>query len=128
MDESNGKQGISKIGESINGATVIKIGKKSIVVKKDGRSQVLRIIGGNSSDLRGVEVSLPTSVTGEFLDFKPVLSNTGPPVDENVPFEGISQFEPVLSETGPSVDKSVSVSELPHFELISNSTGPQIDD
>ena len=37
-----------KLGASINEATVLKIDKESIIVEKDGRSQVLRITEGSS--------------------------------------------------------------------------------
>ncbi len=47
MDETTGKQGMYKSGESINEATVLKIDKDSIIVEKDGRTQVLRITGGS---------------------------------------------------------------------------------
>ncbi len=128
MDETTGKQSMYKLGESINEATVLKIDKESIVVKEDGRSHVLKIMGGNSSEIPGGDVLPSTTVSGKLPHFEPVLSETGPPVNESVPFEGLPNFEPVYSETGPPVDKNVSVGELPRFEPITNSVGLQIDD
>ncbi len=100
-DETTGKQGIYELGESINKATVLKIDKESIIVDKDGRTQVLKITGGSYR------------VYGPFT--------LG--VSKELPY-----FEPVFSETGPSVDENVPVEELPHFEPITNNTGPPVDD
>ena len=84
MDETTGKQGMYKLGESINEATVLKIDKESIIVEKDGRAQVLRITGGSYTEAAPSEM----------------LSGNVPPsigVSEELPY-----FEPVFSETGPS--------------------------
>ncbi len=108
-DETTGKQGMYKLGASINEATVLKIDKESIIVEKDGRTQVLRITGGSYTEAAPSEI----------------LSGDRPPsigVSEELPF-----FEPVFSETGPSVDENASVKELPHFDPITNSTGPPVD-
>ncbi len=105
-DETTGKQGVYKLGESIDEATVLKIDKESIIVEKDGRAQVLRITGGSYTEAAPSEI----------------LSGDRPPsigVSEDFP-----HFEPVFSETGPPVDENVLVKELPHFDPITNSTGP----
>jgi hypothetical protein len=110
MDETTGKQGMYKLGASINEATVLKIDKESIIVEKDGRAQVLRITGGSYTEAAPSEM----------------LSGDAPPsigVSEELPY-----FEPVFSETGPLVGENVSVKELPHFEPITNNTGPLVDD
>ncbi len=49
-DETAGKQGMYKLGASIKEATVLKIDKESIIVEKDGRTQVLRITGGSYTE------------------------------------------------------------------------------
>ena len=100
-DETTGKQGVYKLGESINGVTVLKIDKESIIVEKDGRAQILKITAGSSSE---------------------IMSGDVPPSTE------LPYFEPVFSETGPLVDENVLVKELPHFEPITNNTGPPVDD
>ncbi len=46
-DETTGKQGLYKLGESIYGATVLKIDKDCIIVEKDRKAQVLKITGGS---------------------------------------------------------------------------------
>ncbi len=109
-DEITGKQGMYKLGESINEATVLKIDKESIIVEKDGRAQVLRITGGSYTEVAPSEI----------------LSGSRTPsigVSEELPY-----FEPVFSETGPSVDGNVLVEEFPRFEPITNNTGPQVGD
>ncbi len=110
MDETTGKQGMYKSGESINEATVLKIDKDSIIVEKDGRAHVLRITGGRYTE------AAPSEMLGG--DVPPSIG-----VSEELPY-----FEPVFSETGPSVDENVLVEELPHFEPITYNTGPQVDD
>ncbi len=105
-DETTGKQGMYKLGASINKATVLKIDKESIIVEKDGRAYILRITGGSYTEAASSEI----------------LSGNRPPsigVSEELPY-----FEPVFSETGPPVDENVLVKELPHFDPITNSTGP----
>ncbi len=47
MNEVTGKGGMYQIGDSINEATVLKIDKESILVDKDGMTQVLRVTGGD---------------------------------------------------------------------------------
>ena len=106
MDEATGKQGMYKLGASINEATVLKIDKESIIVEKDGRTQVLRITGGSYTEAAPSEM-----MSGE------VPPSIG--VSEELPY-----FEPVFSETGPPVDKNMHVEELPHFDPITNITGP----
>ena len=110
MDETTGKQGMYKLGESINEATVLKIDKESIIVEKDGTAHILRMAGGSYTE------AAPSEMLSE--DVPPSIG-----VSEELPY-----FEPVYSETGPPVDENVSVKELPHFEPITNNTGPQVDD
>jgi hypothetical protein len=123
MDETTGKQGMYKLGESINEAKVLKIDKDSIIIEIEKRIFILRITGGNytagGSPAIGALEELPY--------FEPVFSETGPPVDENVLVEELPHFEPVFSETGPPVDENVAVEELPHFEPVINSTGPPVE-
>ena len=123
MDETTGKQGMYKLGESINEAKVLKIDKDSIIIEIEKRIFILRITGGNytagGSPAIGALEELPY--------FEPVFSETGPPVDENVLVEELPHFEPVFSESGPPVDENVLVEELPPFEPVTNSTGPQVD-
>ena len=45
MDETTGKQGMYKSGESINEATVIRIDKDNIIVEKDGSDSCLEDYG-----------------------------------------------------------------------------------
>jgi hypothetical protein len=131
MDETTGKQGMYKSGESINEATVLKIDKESIIVEKDGRAQVLRITGGSSScsssEMLSGDGPPSIGVSKQLPYFEPVFSKTGPPVDENALVEELPYFEPVFSETGPPVDENVPVEELPPFEPVTNSTGPPVD-
>ena len=47
MNETTGKQGMYKFGESINEATVLKIAKDSIIVEKEERIHILKVTGGN---------------------------------------------------------------------------------
>jgi hypothetical protein len=112
MDETTGKQGMYKLGESINEAKVLKIDKDSIIVEIEKRIFILRITGGNytagGSPAIGASEELPY--------FEPVFSETGPPVDENVLVEELPHFEPVFSETGPPVDDEGSYEDLPKFE------------
>jgi len=127
MDETTGKQGMYKLGKSINEATVLKIDKESIIVEKDGRAHVLRVTGGSSSEMLSGDVPPSMGVSEELPYFEPVFSETGPSVDENVAVEELPPFEPVINSTGPTVDKNVLVEDLPHFEPITNNTGPSVD-
>jgi hypothetical protein len=70
-DETTGKQGIYKLGESVNEATVLKIDKESIIVEKDGTAQVLRIKGGSSSEMLSGDVSPSTGVSEGLSYFEP---------------------------------------------------------
>jgi hypothetical protein len=120
MDETTGKQGMYKSGESINEAVVLKIDKESIIVEKGGRAHILRITGGSSSgsfsEMLSGDVPPSIGVSEELPYFEPVFSETGPPVDENVLVEELPYFEPVFSETGPPVDHEGSHEDLPEFE------------
>jgi hypothetical protein len=121
MDETTGKQGMYKSGESINEATVIRIDKDSIIVEKDRSAHVLRITGGSytesaPSEMLGGDVPPSIGVSEELPYFEPVYSDTGPPVDENVPVEELQHFEPVFSDTGPPVDDENLHEDLPEFE------------
>ena len=133
-DETSGKQGMYKLGESIkNEATVLKIDKESIIVEKDGRAQVLRITGGSytvaaSSEVLSGDRTPLTGVTKELPYFEPVFSETGPPVDENVLVEELPHFEPITNNIGPLVDENLSVEDLPYFEPITNTIVPPVDD
>ena len=111
MDETTGKQGMYKLGASINNeVTVLKIDKESIIIEKDGKAHILRITGGSYTEAAPSKI-----LTGN------VPSSIG--ISEELPY-----FEPVFSETGPPVDENVLVKELPHFEPITNNTGPTVDD
>ncbi len=121
MDETSGKQGMYKSGESINEATVLKIYKESIIVEKDGRAQILRITGGSyteaaPSEMLSGDVSPSIGVSEELPYFEPVFSETGPPVDENVHVEELPHFEPITNNTGPPVDDEDSHEDMPEFE------------
>ena len=128
MDETTGKQGMYKSGESINEATVLKIDKESIIVEKDGRAQVLRITGGSfsgsSSEMLNGEVPPSIGVSKQLPYFKPVFSETGPPVDENVLVEELPHFEPITNNTGPQVDDEGLHEDLPEFEPSISYMGP----
>ena len=65
MDETSGKQGMYKSGESIYEATVLKIYKESIIVEKDGRVQALRITGGSPSKMLSGDVPPSIGVSEE---------------------------------------------------------------
>ena len=131
-DETSGKQGVYKLGASINEATVLKIDKDSITVEKDGRAQVLRITGGSYTEAAPSEIlagNVPSSigisgVPKELSNFEPVFSETGPPVDGNASVKELPRFEPITNNTGPQVDENASVEELPYFYPIINNTGP----
>ncbi len=111
MDEKTGKQGMQKLGESISEETVLKIDKESIIIEKDGTSHILKITGGSYTESAPSEI-----LTGEKLPyFEPVFSETGPPVDENVPVEELPHFEPITNNTGPQVDDEGSHEDLPEF-------------
>ena len=124
MDETTGRQGMYKSGESINEATVVKIDKESIIVEKDGRAQVLRITGGSASEMLRGNVPPSTGVSEKLTYFEPVFSKTGPPVDENVPVEDLPRFEPITNSTGPLVDDEGSREDLPEFEPFVSYMGP----
>ncbi len=129
MDETSGKQGMYKLGESINEATVLKIDKESIIVEKDGRTQVLRITGGSyteavPSEMLSGDVSPSIGVSGELPYFEPVFSETGPPVDENVLVEELPRFDPITNNTGPLVDDEGSHEDLSEFKPSISYMGP----
>ncbi|MHC4269919.1 MAG: hypothetical protein ACYSTS_15830 [Planctomycetota bacterium] len=129
MDEATGKQGMYKSGESINEAIVLKIDKESIIVEKDGRYQVLRITGGSHTEAAPSEVlsgdGLPSiSLSEELPYFEPVLSESGPPVDENVDVEELPPFEPVTNSTGPPADSEDLYEDLPEFIPFESGSGP----
>ncbi len=78
-DETTGKQGMYKLGASINEATVLKIDKESIIVEKDGRAYILRITGGSYTEAAPSEIlsgdRLPSiGVSEELTYFEPVLA------------------------------------------------------
>ena len=120
MDETSGKQGMYKSGESINEATVLKIYKESIIVEKDGRAQILSITGGRSSKMLSGDV--PPSI-GVSEDLPYFFSETGPPVDENVPVETLPPFGPVINSTGPPVDAEGLYEDLPEFVPFESNSG-----
>ena len=129
MDETTGKQGMYKSGESINESTVIKINKDNIIFEKDGRVHVLRITGGSHteatfSEMLSGDVPPSIGVSEELPYFEPVFSETGPPVDENVTVEGLPPFEPVTNSTGPPVDPEASYEDLPEFIPFESDSGP----
>ncbi len=120
VNETTGKQGMYKLGDSINEATVLKIDKESITVEKDGRTHILRITGGSYTEATPSEIltgDAPPSigVSEELPYFEPVFSETGPSVDENVPVEELSHFEPITNNTGPPVDPEGLYEDLPEF-------------
>jgi hypothetical protein len=128
-DETTGKQGMYKLGASINEATVLKIDKESIIVEKDGRTQVLKITGGSYTEAAPSEIlsgDVPPSigVSGELPYFEPVFSETGPPVDENMHVVELPHFEPITNNTGPPVDDKGSNEDLPEFEPSISDMGP----
>jgi hypothetical protein len=128
-DETTGKQGMYKLGASINEATVLKIDKESIIVEKDGRTQVLKITGGSYTEAAPPEIlsgDVPPSigVSEELPYFEPVFNETGPPVDENMHIEELPHFEPITSNTGPPVDDKGSNEDLPEFEPSISDMGP----
>ncbi len=125
MDETSGKQGMYKSGESINEVTVLKIVKDSIIVEKDGQTQVLSITGGNSSKTMIDDVKPSIGASEGLPHFEPVFSETGPPVtDENEAVKELPHFEPVTNSTGPPVDPEVEYKDLPEFEPIESDSGP----
>ncbi len=128
-DETSGKQGMYKLGESINEATVLKIDKENIIVEKDGRTQVLRITGCSyteaaPSEMLSEDVPPSIGVSEELSYFEPVFSETGPPVDENVLVEELPHFEPITNNTGPPVDDEGPHEDLPEFEPFVSYMGP----
>ena len=112
-DETTGKQGMYRLGESVNEATVLKIDKECILVEKGGMAQVLRIKGGRSSEMQSGDVLPSTGVSEELPYFEPVFSETVPPVDENVLVEELPHFEPIINNTDPQVDDEGSHEDLP---------------
>ena len=101
VNETTGKHGIYKLGESVNEATVLKIDKESIIVEKDGRAQVLRITGGSFSGMLSGDVPHSIGVSEDLPYFEPVFSETGPPVDDEGSYEDLPEFEPFISYMGP---------------------------
>jgi hypothetical protein len=118
-DETTGKQGMYKLGASINEATVLKIDKESIIVEKDGRTQALKITGGSYR----VYGPFTLGVSEELPYFEPVFSETGPPVDENMHVEELPHFDPITNSTGPPVDDKGSNEDLPEFEPFESDGG-----
>ncbi len=129
MDETTGKQGMYKIGESINEATVLKIGKESIIIEKDGKTRIMTITGGNytaaaPSEMLSADSPASTSIPKELPYFEPVFSETGPPVDENIHVEELPHFDPITNNTGPQVDDEGTHENLPEFEPFESDIGP----
>jgi hypothetical protein len=129
VEETTGRQNLYSVGESIRGAKVLKIGKESIVVEKDGRTHVLRITGGSYTEVTPSEVlsgnEPPTiGVSEELPFFEPVFSETGPPVDENIHVEELPPFEPITNSTDPPVDPEGLYEDLPEFVPFENDSGP----
>ena len=124
MDETTGKQGMYKSGESINGATVLKIDNDSIIVEIEKRIFILRITGGSSSEMLSGEVPPSIGESEGLPYFEPVFSETGPPVDENVAVEKLPPFEPVTNTTGPPVDPEGLYEDLPEFIPFESDSGP----
>ena len=79
-DETTGKQGIYKLGESINEATVLKIDKKCIIVKKDGRSQILKITGGSYTEVVSLNGPPSIGISEKLPPFKPIVIVPNPTV------------------------------------------------
>ncbi len=107
-DEITGKQSIYTLGDSINGATVFKINKESIILVKNEQAHILMVTGGSHSE------STPPETVTEIVPFS---------IDKSDKFPS---FEPVFSMTGPAVDEYVAVKELPYFNPITNNTGPEV--
>jgi type II secretory pathway component PulC len=129
VEETTGRQKLYSVGESIRGAKLLKIGKESIVVEKDGRTHVLRITGGSYTEVTPSEVlsgnEPPTiGVSEELPFFEPVFSETGPPVDENIHVEELPPFEPITNSTDPPVDPEGLYEDLPEFVPFENDSGP----
>jgi hypothetical protein len=120
MDETTGKQGMYKLGESINEAKVLKIDKDSIIVEIEKRIFILRITGGNYT----ADGSPAIGASEELPFFEPVFSETGPPVHENVAVEELPPFEPVTNSTGPPVDPEGLYEDLPEFIPFESDSGP----
>jgi hypothetical protein len=123
-DEATGKQGMYKLGASINEATVLKIDKESIIVENNGRVQVLKITGGSSSEMLSGDVPPSIGVPEELPSFEPVFNETGPPVDENVHVEELPRFDPITNNTGPPVDDEVAHKDLPESKPFESDSGP----
>jgi type II secretory pathway component PulC len=129
VEEMTGRQNLYSVGESIRGAKVLKIGKESIVVEKDGRTYVLRITGGSyteadSSEILTKEGPITIGVSEELPYFEPVFSETGPPVDENIHVKELPPFEPITNSTDPPVDPEGLYEDLQEFIPFENDSGP----
>ncbi len=129
VDKKTGKQRLYRLGQSVKGITILKIGRESILVEKEGMTQVLRVTRGNiieeGPSKNRTENGPPSIGVSEMLPtFEPVVTVNGPPsigVSEQLP-----PFKPVVTEYGPpSIGES---KELPHFEPITLGSSPPVFD
>ncbi len=131
VDVTTGKQKLYFVGESINGAKLIKIDKEIAVFEKDGRTDVLKVTVGDfdftnvvpSEKLRDYE---PLSIGGqeELPSFEPVVNVTDDQLDMNVSMEKLPPFVPVTNSTGPPIISEYRYKDLPKFKPKVNDSGP----
>lgn len=131
IDLNTGKQDLYKVGDSIMGATIHKIDPESVVLKKGGAFQVLRVTSGGGTvrnpPVASAEVNRPafTGESGELPYFEPVENLEGPPVDESIQVEELPYFEPITNSTGPPVDPQGHYEDLPEFVPYESENGPE---
>ena len=131
VEDITGRQNLYRVGDSINGAKLIKIDKKSVVFEKEGKYQVLKLIGSkftapSPSEIQNENEQLFPGGSTKITPFEPVISKTGPPVDDNVHVEEFPLFEPIVNSTGPPVDFEESYENLPEFVPFESDSGPSV--
>jgi hypothetical protein len=130
VDEETGTSHTYGVGDSIKESKVLEIYNDSIVLEKDGMTQRLSFSGDSSENtsLHAATGGSEPPVTGEQVEelepFEPVVSETGPPVDEGIPVDDLPPFEPITRDTGPPVDPTVEQRDFLPFEPIVSEGGP----
>ncbi len=108
LNEISGEERLYRVGDTIESVTLLEISKESVVLEKDGVTQVLRITSSVGGEAQAGDVDSEngppfTGVAEEFEKFEPVVVEGGPPVDPNMPVKELPPFEPITSPTGPPV-------------------------
>jgi type II secretory pathway component PulC len=130
VDEETGTSHNYGVGDFIKKAKVLQIHNDHIVLEKDGMTQRLSFAKDSSVNIslhattQGSEPPVMGGPVEELEPFEPVVSKTGPLVDEGTPVEDLSPFEPITSDTGPPVDPTVEQKDFIPFEPVESESGP----